>query len=74
MGVADLGKIPIELGLMTETGYPPQKHHRLHRPLVNPSTTRSELRGVFANPDYGCCRAVHPGAGARRKARSKRRC
>ena len=49
----DLGKIPIELGLMTETGYPHKGVIDYIAPLVDPSTGTLDVRGVFANPDYG---------------------
>jgi len=52
ISMADLGKIPIELGLMTETGYPHKGVIDYIAPLVDPSTGTLELRGMFANSDY----------------------
>ena len=52
ISTADLGKIPIELGLMTETGYPHKGVIDYIAPLVDPSTGTLELRGMFANSDY----------------------
>jgi len=53
ISTADLGKIPIELGLMTDTGYPHKGVIDYIAPQVDPSTGTLRLRGVFANPDYG---------------------
>jgi RND family efflux transporter MFP subunit len=52
ISTADLGKIPIELGLMTDSGYPHKGVIDYIAPLVDPSTGTLEVRGVFANPDY----------------------
>jgi len=52
ISIADLGKIPIELGLMIETGYPHKGVIDYIAPLVDPSTGTLELRGMFANSDY----------------------
>ena len=49
----DLGKIPIEAGLMTETAYPHKGVIDYIAPLVDPSTGTLEVRGMFANPDEG---------------------
>lgn len=53
ISTADLGKIPIELGLMTEKDYPHKGVIDYIAPLVDPSTGTMEVRGVFANPDDG---------------------
>jgi RND family efflux transporter MFP subunit len=52
ISTADLGKIPIELGLMTETGYPHKGVIDYIAPQVDPSTGTLRVRGIFANPDY----------------------
>src|SRR5262249_53386870 len=52
ISTADLGKIPIELGLMNETGYPHRGVIDYIAPQVDPSTGTLRLRGMFANPDY----------------------
>ena len=52
ISTADLGKIPIELGLMDETGYPHKGVIDYIAPQVDPSTGTLRVRGVFANPDY----------------------
>jgi RND family efflux transporter MFP subunit len=52
ISTADLGKIPIELGLMTDTGYPHKGVIDYIAPQVDPSTGTLRLRGVFANPNY----------------------
>jgi RND family efflux transporter MFP subunit len=52
ISTADLGKIPIELGVMTETGYPHKGVIDYIAPQVDPSTGTLRVRGVFANPDY----------------------
>ena len=53
ISTADLGKIPIELGLMNETGYPHKGVIDYIAPQVDPSTGTLALRGMLANPDYG---------------------
>ena len=52
ISTADLGKIPIELGLMTETGYPHRGVIDYIAPQVDPSTATLEVRGVLANPGH----------------------
>jgi len=52
ISTADLGKIPIELGVMTETGYPYKGVIDYIAPQVDPSTGTLRLRGVFSNPDF----------------------
>lgn len=52
ISTADLGKIPIELGLMGDTGYPHKGVIDYIAPQVDPSTGTLRIRGVFANPDY----------------------
>jgi membrane fusion protein, multidrug efflux system len=48
----DLEKVPVELGLMTETGYPHKGHLDYASPNVDPSTGTLTVRGILANPDY----------------------
>jgi len=52
ISTADLGKIPIELGLMDNTGYPHKGVIDYIAPQVDPSTGTLRVRGLFANPDY----------------------
>lgn len=52
ISTADLGKIPIELGLMTETGYPHKGVLDYISPLLDRSTGTLKVRGVLANPDH----------------------
>lgn len=52
ISTADLGKIPIELQLMNETGYPHKGVIDYISPEVDPSTGTLRVRGVFPNPDY----------------------
>ena len=48
----DISKIPIEIGLMTEEGYPAQGPPRLRLALGSTPTTGTMLvRGMFDNPD-----------------------
>jgi membrane fusion protein, multidrug efflux system len=49
--VADLGKIPVEVGLMTEDGYPHAGKLDYAAPNVDPATGTLMLRGVFDNDD-----------------------
>ena len=72
ISTADLGKIPIELGLMTETGYPHKGVIDYIAPLVDPSTGTLELRGdvcqprlwAAARPVCACAGAAVAGPGA----------
>lgn len=48
--IADLHKIPVEVGLQTEDGYPHKGHLDYAAPSVDPSTGTLALRGTFANP------------------------
>jgi RND family efflux transporter MFP subunit len=43
-------KIPLELGLANETGYPHKAHLNFVDSTVDPDTGTSQLRGVFPNP------------------------
>ena len=46
-----LTKVPIEIGLMTEQGYPHKGHLDYVSPNVDPTTGTVLVRGVFDNPD-----------------------
>jgi len=61
ISTADLGKIPIELSLMNETGYPHKGVIDYIAPQVDASTGTLRVRGVLANPDH----ALLPGFFAR---------
>lgn len=52
-----LNKVPIEIGLMTEQGYPHKGHLDYVSPNVDATTGTVLVRGVFDNPD----RALLPG-------------
>jgi RND family efflux transporter MFP subunit len=47
----DLLKVPVEVGLQTETGYPHAGTFNYAAPTVNSSTGTLPARAVFANPD-----------------------
>jgi RND family efflux transporter MFP subunit len=47
----DLKKVPVEVGLQTETGYPHAGTFDYAAPTVNSSTGTLAARGVFANPE-----------------------
>jgi RND family efflux transporter MFP subunit len=50
--VADMvGKLPIEVGLQTETGYPHKGLLEYVAPTVNQSTGTMQVRGIFQNPN-----------------------
>ncbi len=53
----DLPKIPVEVGLMTEQGYPHLGALNYASPTLDPSTGTLFARGLLANPD----RALLPG-------------
>ena len=49
---ADLGKVPVEVGLMTEQGYPHQGTLDYASPNVDPSTGTLMVRGILTNSDH----------------------
>jgi RND family efflux transporter MFP subunit len=51
MTVEDLRKLPVELGLQTETGYPHKGTLDYVSPQVNQSTGTLAVRGILNNPD-----------------------
>src|SRR6201996_7934083 len=51
MTASDLTKLPIEVGLQTETGYPHKGNLDYAAPTVNLSTGTLAVRGVLQNPD-----------------------
>ena len=53
----ELGKIPLEIGLMNEEGYPHKGHLEYVSPNVDAATGTILVRGVFDNPQ----RALLPG-------------
>lgn len=57
----DVGKIPVEVGLMNETGYPHKGTIDYIAPSIDPSTGTLQVRGVFENANY----AMLPGMFAR---------
>ncbi len=61
---ADLGKIPVEVGLMNEDGYPHQGVIDYIAPMVDPSTGTLMVRGLLPNTD----RALLPGMFVRIRA------
>ena len=65
---AAVGKVPVEAGLMTETGYPHRGTLDYIAPEVDPSSGTLQVRGVFANPD----RVLLPGFFARVRAPTSR--
>jgi len=51
MSPADLTRLPIQIGLQTEQGYPHQGNLDYAAPTVNQSTGTLAVRGVIPNPD-----------------------
>ncbi len=49
---ADLGKVPVEIGLMTEEGYPHAGTLDYAAPEVDTASGTLMVRGVFANADH----------------------
>jgi RND family efflux transporter MFP subunit len=47
----DIHKVPLEIGLMTDTGYPYRGHLDYVAPQVNPATGTLEVRGILENKD-----------------------
>jgi membrane fusion protein, multidrug efflux system len=57
VGPAELAKVPIEVGLMDEAGYPHQGHIDYAAPDIDPTTGTLTVRGVLDNAN----RALLPG-------------
>ncbi len=55
--IADLGKVPVQIGLMTENGYPHAGTIDYISPVLDTQTGTLTVRGVFPNAD----RALLPG-------------
>lgn len=49
--LAELQKVPMEIGLMTEDGYPHKGHLDYASPEIDAQTGTILVRGVFSNPD-----------------------
>jgi RND family efflux transporter MFP subunit len=47
----DVSKIPVEVGLQTDTGFPYEGHLDYAAPTVTPGTGTLAVRGIFANPN-----------------------
>jgi membrane fusion protein, multidrug efflux system len=47
-----LDKVPVEIGLMTETGFPHQGHLDYAAPVVDQSTGTLMVRGILPNSDH----------------------
>jgi RND family efflux transporter MFP subunit len=47
----ELAKIPLDIGLMTEEGYPHKGHLNYVSPEVDPTTGTIQVRGLFDNPN-----------------------
>ena len=47
----DVHKVPIEIGLMTEEGFPHKGHLDYVAPELDPATGTILVRGIFSNPD-----------------------
>lgn len=52
INVGDLGKIPVQVGLMTETGTPHAGALDYIEPAVDAATGTLRMRAVLPNPDY----------------------
>jgi RND family efflux transporter MFP subunit len=51
MSAADLTRLPVQVGLQTEEGYPHQGNLDYASPTINASTGTLVVRGVIPNPD-----------------------
>jgi multidrug efflux system membrane fusion protein len=51
LSLEELAKIPLDIGLMTEEGYPHQGHLNYVSPEVDPTTGTIQVRGLFDNPN-----------------------
>ena len=59
--LSEIGEVPVEIGLMTETGYPHRGKLDYAAPEVDPTTGTLLVRGIFENAD----RSLIPGLFAR---------
>jgi RND family efflux transporter MFP subunit len=57
LSLQELSEIPLDIGLMTEEGYPHKGNLDYVSPEVDPTTGTIQVRGLFKNPD----RALLPG-------------
>ena len=54
-----VNKVPIEVGLQTDTGYPHRGVLDYAAPSVNQLTGTLQVRGIFENPERTlCCQAI----------------
>ena len=51
LSLEQLAKIPLDIGLMTEEGYPHKGHLNYVSPEVDPTTGTIQVRGLFNNPN-----------------------
>ena len=70
----DLKKVPIEVGLQTETGYPHKRHARLRRADRQPVDRHPCRRAPSCRTPIGCCSPAISCACAFRSDRSRTRC
>jgi RND family efflux transporter MFP subunit len=47
----EINKVPLDIGLMTEEGFPHKGHLNYVSPDVDPTTGTIQLRGLFDNPN-----------------------
>ena len=57
ISLEEINKVPLEIGLMTEEGFPHKGHLNYVSPEIDPNTGTVLLRGLFENPT----RALLPG-------------
>jgi len=51
LSLEELSKVPLDIGLMNEEGYPHQGHLNYVSPEVDPTTGTIQVRGLFENPN-----------------------
>jgi len=51
LSLEELAKIPLDIGLMNEEGYPHKGHLNYVSPEVDPTTGTIQVRGLFENPN-----------------------
>ena len=59
--VRDLYQVPVEIGLMSEAGYPRSGRLDYVAPQVSTATGTLDVRALFDNGDGGRCRAISCG-------------
>ena len=72
--VEELAKIPLDIGLMNEEGFPHHGFLNYVSPEIDANTGTILVRGLFDNPKPTCCRASSPASRCRWSSPPRRCC